>query len=79
MAEIPVNFTVRDAADGLTMRADERLTASDARKGRRQRVPHRTVAAFVWLLFWLMTAGGYLIHLLARPDHVRFDEGPPDS
>ena len=37
------------------------------------------VAAFVWLLFWLMTAGGYLIHLLARPDHVRFDEGPPDS
>lgn len=48
MAEIPVNFTVRDAADGLTMRADERLTASDARKGRRQRVPHRTVAASVW-------------------------------
>ncbi|WP_020476428.1 IS701 family transposase, partial [Zavarzinella formosa] len=34
-AEIPVNFTVRDTPDGPPRRADERLTAADARNGRR--------------------------------------------
>ncbi|HEX4607571.1 MAG TPA: IS701 family transposase [Urbifossiella sp.] len=45
VAEIPVNFAVRDAAGGPARRADARLGAADARGGTRHRVAHRTVRA----------------------------------
>jgi SRSO17 transposase len=48
VAEVPVNFAVRDSAVGPPRRADERLTAADAKRGRRHRVAHRTVADSVW-------------------------------
>src|SRR5436305_857648 len=48
VAEVPVNFAVRDAAGGPSRRADGRLTAADARGGRRHRVAHRTVRASFW-------------------------------
>lgn len=48
VAEIPVNFTVRDKAGGPARRADARLTATDARRGTRHRVAHRTVSASFW-------------------------------
>jgi SRSO17 transposase len=48
VAEVPVNFAVRDAAGGAAGRADSRLTAADARGGRRHRVAHRTVRASFW-------------------------------
>jgi SRSO17 transposase len=48
VAEVPVNFVVRDTADGPARRADERLTAADAQDGRRYRLAHRTVADSVW-------------------------------
>jgi SRSO17 transposase len=48
VAEVPVNFAVRDAAGGLARRADERLDASDARRGRRHRLAHKTVRDSVW-------------------------------
>jgi len=48
VAEVPVNFAVRDRAGGPARRADERLTAADARGGRRYRLAHRTVADSVW-------------------------------
>ena len=48
VAEIPVNFTVRDTINGPARRADGLLTAADARNGRRHRIPHRTVADSVW-------------------------------
>ena len=48
VAEVPVNFAVRDAAGGAAGRADRRLTAADARSGRRHRVAHRTVRASFW-------------------------------
>jgi SRSO17 transposase len=48
VAEVPVNFSVRDRADGPAQRADERLTAAAARGGRRYRLAHRTVADSVW-------------------------------
>ena len=48
VAEVPVNFAVRDGADGLAQRADERLTGADAQGGRRYRLAHRTVADSVW-------------------------------
>jgi len=48
VAEIPVNFAVRTRAGGHSQRADERLTAADARNGRRQRLAHRTVGDSVW-------------------------------
>jgi SRSO17 transposase len=48
VAEVPVNFTVRDAAGGPPRRADGRLAAADARGGRRHRVAHRTVRASFW-------------------------------
>src|SRR4051794_17373969 len=35
VAEVPVNFAVRDAAGGPARRADERLTPADAGRGRR--------------------------------------------
>jgi SRSO17 transposase len=48
VAEVPVNFTVRDKSGGPARRADARLTATDARRGTRHRVAHRTVGASFW-------------------------------
>jgi SRSO17 transposase len=48
VAEVPVNFAVRDAVDGPSRRADARLTAADAAAGRRHRVVHRTVRDGWW-------------------------------
>jgi hypothetical protein len=48
VAEVPVNFAVRDRAGGRARRADERLTAAAAQRGRRYRLAHRTVADSVW-------------------------------
>ena len=48
VAEVPVNFTVRDTEHGPARRADGRLTAADARGGTRHRVAHRTVRASFW-------------------------------
>jgi len=48
VAEVPVNFAVRDAAGGPARRADARLSAADARGGTRHRVAHRTVGPSYW-------------------------------
>jgi SRSO17 transposase len=48
VAEVPVNFAVRDRPGGAARRADERLSAADAKGGRRYRLAHRTVADSVW-------------------------------
>jgi len=48
VAEVPVNFTVRATAGGPARRADARLTAADARAGKRHRVAHRSVRASFW-------------------------------
>jgi SRSO17 transposase len=48
VAEVPVNFTVRDQAGGVARRADARLSGADARRGARHRVVHRTVRASFW-------------------------------
>ena len=47
-AEVPVNFSVREAAGGPARRADARLPATVARSGTRHRVAHRTVKASFW-------------------------------
>jgi SRSO17 transposase len=48
VAEVPVNFTVRETEHGPPLRADGRLTAAGARGGTRHRVAHRTVRASFW-------------------------------
>jgi SRSO17 transposase len=48
VAEVPVNFAVRTRASGPSQRADERLTAAAARRGRRHRLTHKTVRDSVW-------------------------------
>ena len=48
VAEVPVNFRVRQRAGGPARRADERLTPADARAGTRHRLAHRTVRASYW-------------------------------
>jgi SRSO17 transposase len=49
VAEVPVNFAVRNNyAGGRARRADERLTPTAARRGRRFRLAHRTVRDSVW-------------------------------
>ena len=48
VAEVPVNFTVRDKAGGVARRADARLTGVDARGGTRHRIARRTVRASFW-------------------------------
>src|SRR5262249_25597055 len=48
VAEVPINFTVRETEHGPARRADGRLTAADARVGTRHRVAHRTVRASFW-------------------------------
>ena len=48
VAEVPVNFRVREKAGAPARRADVRLSAADARGGKRHRVAHRTVRASFW-------------------------------
>ena len=48
VAEVPVNFVVRDSVAGAVRRANERLTVADAKAGRRYRLAHRTVRDSVW-------------------------------
>lgn len=48
VAEVPVNFVVRDKVAGAVRRANERLTVADAKAGRRYRLAHRTVRGSVW-------------------------------
>jgi SRSO17 transposase len=48
VAEVPVNFSVRDEAGGRPRRADARLTPADARGGSRHRLAHRTVRGSYW-------------------------------
>lgn len=48
VAEVPVNFAVRDKLGGRSQRADARLTAADARGGKRHRIAHKTVRASYW-------------------------------
>jgi SRSO17 transposase len=48
VAEVPVNFTVRDHITGKAKRADQRLTADDAKAGRRFRLQHKTTKDSVW-------------------------------
>ena len=48
VAEVPVNFTIRDKAGGVARRADARLSGADAGRGTRHRVAHRTVRASFW-------------------------------
>lgn len=48
VAEIPVNFTIRETAGGPACRADAWLTGADARGGTRHRVVHRSVRASFW-------------------------------
>jgi SRSO17 transposase len=48
VAEVPVNFAVRDVAGGPARRADQRLTAGEAKRGRRHRLTHRMVRDSVW-------------------------------
>lgn len=48
VAEVPVNFAVADAPEGPTQRAEQRLRATDATRGKRYRLAHRTVPDSVW-------------------------------
>ena len=48
VAEVPVNFTVRNRSEGKAQRADQRLTAADAKAGRRFRLKHKTTKDSVW-------------------------------
>src|SRR5215203_2335074 len=48
VAEVPVNFRVREKVGAKTRRADARLSAGDARGGTRHRIAHRTVRASFW-------------------------------
>jgi SRSO17 transposase len=59
VAEVPVNFMVAEAAGAPTQRADQRLCAADARKGKRYRLSHRTVQDSVWRAStaWVWVAG----------------------
>lgn len=48
VAEVPVNFAVADRPNGPTRRADQRLSSAKAKKGRRYRLAHQTLADSVW-------------------------------
>lgn len=48
VAEVPVNVRVREQAGAKARRADARLSADDARGGKRHRIAHRTVRASFW-------------------------------
>ena len=48
VGEVPVNFSVRIGDKGVSQRADEVLTAADAKRGIRVIVPRETVRDAVW-------------------------------
>jgi len=48
VAEVPVNFMVRNAPASVACRADERLNAAKAKGGRHYRLKHHTVKDSVW-------------------------------
>jgi SRSO17 transposase len=48
VAEVPVNFMVRNTTTSVARRADERLSAAKAKAGRRYRLKHQTVKDSVW-------------------------------
>jgi SRSO17 transposase len=48
VAEVPVNFMVRNTTTSVARRADERLSAAKAKAGRRYRMKHQTVKDSVW-------------------------------
>jgi SRSO17 transposase len=48
VAEVPVNFMVCNTEAGPARRADERLSVTKAKKGRRYRLKHQTVKDSVW-------------------------------
>jgi SRSO17 transposase len=48
VAEVPVHFVVRKRLGGVARRADARLTAADAKAGRRYRLVHQSVKDSVW-------------------------------
>lgn len=48
VAEVPVNFAIANVTGGPTQRADQRLCAADAKRGKRYRLAHRTVSDSVW-------------------------------
>jgi hypothetical protein len=48
VAEVPVNFAVADTPGGPSQRADQRLSAADAKRGRRYHLSHQTVRGSVW-------------------------------
>lgn len=48
VAEVPVNFMVRNLTTSVARRADERLSAAKAKAGRRYRLKHQTVRDSVW-------------------------------
>jgi SRSO17 transposase len=48
VAEVPVNFMVRNTQAGVARRADECLSVAKAKAGRRYRLKHQTVADSVW-------------------------------
>jgi SRSO17 transposase len=48
VAEVPVNFMVRNTTTSVARRADERLSAAKAKAGRRYRIKHQTVKDSVW-------------------------------
>jgi SRSO17 transposase len=48
VAEVPVNFMVRNTTRATARRADERLSAAKAKAGRRYRLKHQTVMDSVW-------------------------------
>jgi SRSO17 transposase len=59
VAEVPVSFAVADTDGGPTQRADQRLSADEARRGRRYRLSHQTVRGSVWraATAWVWVAG----------------------
>jgi SRSO17 transposase len=48
VAEVPVNFTVRRRLGGAAKHAEQRLTAADAKAGRRFHLKHKTTKDSVW-------------------------------
>lgn len=48
VAEVPVNFTVRNRIAAAAKRADQRLAAADAKAARRFKLQHKTTKDSVW-------------------------------
>jgi SRSO17 transposase len=74
VAEVPVNFAVRDTPVGPSRRADERLSGADARRGWRYRVRHQTVADSVWRVSSAAVWVGGREHALLAAIHARTGE-----